>query len=83
MVGVTRMKKLFERAADDFEYRIDTADGIRICSASNLVLRPTPPKMRVVRPSRMNGTKLSKKPRRHTYGWSGKGDRSTSGIPPC
>src|SRR5882724_9044118 len=38
VVGVTRIKKLFERADDAFEYRVQTLDGeIKICSESNVI----------------------------------------------
>lgn len=36
VVGTTRIKKVFELAEDDFEYRIQTNNGVKICSPSNL-----------------------------------------------
>ncbi len=37
VIGVTRIKNLFELADDNVEYRVQTNDGIKICSANNLV----------------------------------------------
>ena len=38
VIGVTRIKTLFERPDDAFEYRVQTAAGdIKICSETNVV----------------------------------------------
>jgi hypothetical protein len=81
VVGVTRMKKLFERAADDIEYRVETKGGIKIVSASNLVPLPAPPKLRVQPVPRLKRKKHGPVPKVHTCGWSGRGDRQRQVSP--
>ena len=36
ILGITRIRTLFEQPADEFEYRVQTRDGIKISSPANL-----------------------------------------------